>query len=181
MLTLTFIIVGGIAFFTLVYFFFRDNPRELEDAPEDLRDAFPRQPLEDDATPIQQVPVAAAAVRQPRAGSKRRRATRNGRSGWYIDDIFFDDLVDALFIADYLMDYEEEPHFDMDTPPEPEPLVGGGGEFGGGGASGDFNPVSSPPAYDPPSTTPSYDSGGSSYDSGGYDSGDSDSGGGGDD
>lgn len=183
----TFFVLGGVAFLVLVYFIFRSGkPKEIE------QEAAPSHSLYD-KTPVEAVPAAGGAAtlqrRRPPTTSRRRRVTRHGRSGWEIDGEFFDDLLDALWIAQYLTDYEEEfidAEAHLEAVPDAPPFEPADGEFGGGGASGDFEPertpvVSSPPAYDPPSYdddsrrggfgSGDYDSGGSSYDSGGSDFG----------
>jgi len=64
-----------------------------------------------------------------------------------------DSFLNSLILVGAITSFEPEPHSS-----EPEPLEGGGGEFSGGGASGDFGESES-----------SSDSGDSGGDSGGGD------------
>lgn len=83
-----------------------------------------------------------------------------------------DDFASNLLLYPMLNSRSEPAQCKRD--PEPEPFrAGGGGDFGGGGATGSWEPPAPSPAYEPPAPSPSYESSSSSSDS--YSSSSSDS------
>jgi uncharacterized membrane protein YgcG len=130
----------------------------------------------------------------PQKGATRRRAYRAGRAGWYIDDEWFDDILDLYFLSEYLMDYDDCTDWDAsESIPEAiaydsTPIIEDTAHTDSWNnmpsateSSWDSNSYT-PSSFDTSDNTPSYESsyssggsyesGGSSYDSGGSSFGD---------
>ena len=75
------------------------------------------------------------------------------------------DMMNMLLLRQMLNSGDTSAPQQCSREQEAEPLrAGGGGDFGGAGASGSWEPPPPAPSYEPPAPSPSYDSG-SSYSS----------------